>query len=189
MAERIAYLTGTEHYSEKELWKLGYYLTESQLSEMGLTDAIRRAEVRIAGRWMNVLESLRALSEALPEEYISKARVAAQQAENPGRGRAQQMGETSQAWGRRSLPKPGTLISVRHYFMAHSETKILRFAVVEQPDKLVWLDEEVYRIYNNPSVASEASAGDRTGWRFFGVTYNDPSTHTTRLNEADYGQN
>lgn len=84
----------------------------------------------------------------------------------------------------RTLPKTGTILVRSHDYQSYNLKKItnpdgsasykysdvFRFLVVEQPGKLLRLDDPGGPIYRNPSTAaSKATKSNVNGWEYFDI--------------------
>ena len=154
------------HFTTGELVDIGRRLTKEKLEEMKLLSAVEKAEKENVWRLKAAIELIKPLTHILPEVLLVELERAETQLINPTRGQAIEVGGTPRPGGR-TLPKPGTILVSSHGYRFR---KTFQFLVVEQPCKLLWLDEPGGPIYRNPSDAASTATKSRVnGWKYFDI--------------------
>ncbi len=181
--DKVKQLAGANHFTIGELVDIGRRLSKEKLEEMKLLPAVEEAEKENVWRLKAAIELLKPLTHILPEVLLFESERAESQLINPVRGQGKEKGGIPQTEGR-TLPKPGTILVRSHDYQSYrwkkvknpdgSEsyiyTDIFRFLVVEQPCKLLRLDNPGGPIYSNPSYAASAATGSRVnGWEYFEI--------------------
>ena len=179
----IKFYRGAKYFLLGELVELGRRLTEAQLENMGLLEAVINAEQEYYWRIRTAYYLLRDITGQFREELEKEFKMAEQFAKDPKRKGSKLIGSHPSFGEKRSLPEPGTLI-VRTYKYQHpwperqqldgsikkvpSET--FRFVVVDTPSKLIRLGERDGGIYLSTSkAATDATGSQQDGWRFFEI--------------------
>ena len=181
---KVKQLTGANHFTIGELVDIGRRLSKEKLEEIKLLSAVADAETENAWRLKAAIELLKPLTHILPEILLFELERAEAQLINPVRGQGKEEGGIPQPENR-TLPKPGTILIRPHNYQSYRWEKvknpngsesykysnIFRFLVVEQPCKLLRLDDPNGPIYTNPSYAARAATGSSgvNGWDYFEI--------------------
>ena len=171
---------GPECLSLGELIDIGWRLSERQLENMDLLKAVEKAEEENVSRLKASIKLLKPLTCMFSDTLIDELKRAKSQLANPKRGQAIEVGRAVNTKGR-TFPEPGTIFNCLHEYRYGRKVKnsdgtdsykysdTFRFLVVEQPSKLLRLDEPRGPIYLSPSKAiTRATGSSGNGWRFLG---------------------
>ncbi|MFB1489311.1 MULTISPECIES: DUF4357 domain-containing protein [unclassified Thiocapsa] len=183
MSQKVKLLNGSAYFERGELVELGRRLSDAQLEQIGLREAVIGAEQEHYWRLLAASDLLRGGNDHLWGLLQSELQAARGWALSPDRKSPKLSGNHPAYGEKRCLPPAGTLIERWIFYKSPYPEKLqanglykrvsrekFRFVVIKPPFQLILLGDKENLLYLSPSAAAVAATGGSVnGWDFFDI--------------------